>query len=211
MICQQWTRGTTSQEHAESFKKQAEVNLKLSPIAINSHTGKDHFGTFGNLKILKAIKDFEETMDIPVFHETQRGRFAFASHCTSEFLDIMPKLKLTADISHWCCVAESYLEDQEIHLKKAFKNSWHIHARIWSTPSPQVNNPESPEWESVKSLYLSWWKRILEHNNSTKDIFPITCEFGPWPYTPPAPFTREPMRSQWEANLYIKNWLMEHL
>ena len=211
LICQQWTEGTTSGEHVESFKKQADINVRLEPIAINSHTGKDHFGTFSNLKILKAIKNYGKTTEVPIFHETHRGRFAFASHVTSEYLEIMPHLNLTADLSHWCCVAESYLEDQEQRLKTIFGNCRQIHARIGNTQSPQVNDPQSPEWETERNTFLKWWKDIISLGNDTRGIFPITCEFGPWPYMPTAPFTAEPMCSQWDANIFMKKWLKENL
>ena len=211
LICQQWTEGKTAGEHVESFIRQAELNVKLKPVAINSHTGKDHFGTLHNLKILKAIRNYEETAEVPIFHETHRGRFAFASHVTSDYLEIMPNLKLTADLSHWCCVAESYLEDQEQRLKKLFGNCRQIHARLGNTQSPQVNDPQSPEWEAERGIFLKWWKQILSLENDTKGIFPITCEFGPWPYMPTAPFSAEPTCSQWDANLFMKKWLGENL
>lgn len=211
LICQQWTEGKTSLEHVDSFMSQADINLKLKPVAINSHTGKDHFGTFSNLKILKAIKNYEETAKVPIFHETHRGRFAFASHVTSEYLEIMPNLKMTADLSHWCCVAESYLEDQDQRLETIFGNCRQIHARIGSTQSAQVNDPQSPEWEAERKIFLKWWQDILSLKNATAGIFPITCEFGPWPYMPTAPFTAEPLCSQWDANLFMKQWLKENL
>src|SRR5690606_35134752 len=195
----------------DSFIKQADINVKLKPLAINSHTGKDHFDTLSNLKILKAIKEYEERSGVPVFHETHRGRFSFASHVTSSYLEIMPKLKLTADLSHWCCVAESYLEDQEHRLKDLLKNCRQIHARIGNTQSPQVNDPQSPEWEAERNIFLNWWKEILSHENETDGIFPITCEFGPFPYMPGIPFSGEPTCSQWDANMYMKKWLQEDL
>ena len=211
LICQQWTEGKTAGAHMESFIRQADINVRLKPVAINSHTGKDHFDTLSNLKILKGIKSYEERMGIPVFHETHRGRFAFASQVTSGYLDIMPKLKLTADLSHWCCVAESYLEDQELRMKDLFKNCHQIHARIGNTQSPQVNDPQSPEWEAERNIFLNWWKEILSHENETDGIFPITCEFGPFPYMPGIPFSGEPTCSQWDANMYMKKWLQEDL
>lgn len=210
LICQQWTEGETAEDHIESFKKQAKINFQLNPLLVNSHTGKDHFGTTGNLKILNAAVQFESSGSIPVTHETHRGRFSFASHVTSEILDVLPELKLTADFSHWCCVAESYLEDQQEHLEKAIKNCYHIHARIGNTQTTQVNDHQSSEWEKEKEIFLKWWKRIITRKNNINGILPITCEFGPAPYMPTVPFIAAPLTSQWKANLYMKDLLKKH-
>lgn len=211
LICQQWTEGKTAGEHAESFLRQADINSRLNPVYINSHTGKDHFSFSDNLDILTTALEFERIEKIPVTHETHRGRFAFAAHITAEFLEELPELKLTADFSHWCCVAESYLEDQEENLNKAINKAYHIHARIGSTQSSQVNDPRSEEWKNEKKLFLKWWKEITLNANSLKGILPVTCEFGPHPYMPTAPFTAAPLASQWEINLYIKELLKRQL
>lgn len=211
LICQQWTEGKTANEHSESFLEQAEVNSRLNPLLINSHTGKDHFSFSENLDILTTALEFEKTAITPVTHETHRGRFAFAAHITSGFLEELPELKLTADFSHWCCVAESFLEDQEEHLKKAMNHGFHIHARIGSTQASQVNDPRSKEWENEKRIFTGWWNKIVDKQNNLNGILPVTCEFGPHPYMATAPHTAEPLCSQWEANLYMKDLLKENL
>jgi len=38
-------------------------------------------------------------------------------------------------------------------------------------------------------------------------MFPITCEFGPYPYTMNEPDTQKPLCSQWQNNLYMKELL----
>ena len=211
LICQQWTEGKTATGHAESFLKQAEVNSRLKPLSINSHTGKDHFSFSDNLDILTTALEFEKKENTPVTHETHRGRFAFAAHITAGFLEELPELKLTADFSHWCCVAESFLEDQDEHLKKAIKQAFHIHARIGSTQASQVNDPSSDEWENVKEIFLNWWKEISLNANDLNGNLPITCEFGPYPYMPTAPFTAAPLASQWDVNLYMKKLIKSRI
>lgn len=211
LICQQWTEGEKPRDHIESFIKQAVVNSKLGPVLINSHTGKDHFESFENSQILQEISNYEKSESIPITHETHRGRFSFASHITSEFLDDLPELKLTADFSHWCCVAESYLEDQQVNLEKAMEHCYHIHSRIGNTQSSQVNDPRSEEWEKETKIFLCWWKNIIEQGNSIGGIFPITCEFGPAPYMPTHPHSGQPLCSQWEANQYMKDLLKKNL
>lgn len=211
IICQQWSEGKTANEHITSFIKQAKINTQLNPISINSHTGKDYFKFSENLKILQEALNLETSEKIPITHETHRGRFAFAAHITTEFLEKLPELKLTADFSHWCCVAESYLSDQGNNISKAISNSFQIHARIGNTQSSQVNDPRSNEWKQEKQIFLKWWKDIISAGNNFDGILPITCEFGPDPYMPTEPFTAKPLASQWDSNIYIKDFLKANL
>lgn len=130
VIAQQWTAGNTLREHMESLEEQTQRNVLLSPLFINSQTGKDHFEFEDNLELLHFSNAMTKKYDVKIHHETHRGRFAFAAHITSKYLDALPDLTLTADFSHWCCVSESYLADQTVHLEKAINKAIHIHARV---------------------------------------------------------------------------------
>jgi hypothetical protein len=55
---------------------------------------------------------------------------------------------------------------------------------------------------------LVWWRDIVAlHRATGAKSFTITTEFGPDPYMPSLPFTRQPVSSQWEINLYMKDFL----
>jgi hypothetical protein len=121
-------------------------------------------------------------------------------------------LKITADLSHWCCVSESFLEDQEEFLHEALQRTEHIHARVGFSQSPQVNHPNAPENQYALGRHLSWWKTIVKLRKKEKRAyFPITTEFGPEPYMPTEPFTNKPLADQWEVNLFMKEYLKKNL
>ena len=46
-----------------------------------------------------------------------------------------------------------------------------------------------------------------KHKDVGGKVFTITPEFGPWPYMPALPFTRQPITSQWEVNVYMRDLL----
>lgn len=140
--------------------KRLECMLPFAPDFINSHTGKDHYSFDDNCKIIDAIETFSEIHNIPVYHEIHRGRFTFHSATTLTYLEKFPQLKLVGDLSHWCVVSESMLQDQEHILNKIIPHIKHIHARVGFEQTPQVNHPFCARMEklckSISSLVASY-------------------------------------------------------
>ena len=174
------------------------------PLLINSQTGKDHFSFEQNLALIDAASDFSNDTGIKVVHETHRGKFSFALHITRDFLAARPDLRLCADFSHWCNVAESMLDDQAAALELAISRADHIHARVGHIEGPQVPDPRAPEWAEALEKHLGWWMRIVDHARSEgQSCLCITPEFGPYPYMTPLPGSRQPIADQWEINLFM--------
>lgn len=211
-IAQQWTEGATPQEHAESLEAQYRRNAELHPVLVNSHTGKDHFTTAENIAICRHAAALERELGVIVTHEIHRGRMTFSTTATMGLLDSMPDLKLTADFSHWCCVHESYLQDQTAAVERAIANSHHIHARVGHPEGPQVNDPRAPEWREALETHLQWWQKIVDHHKrlGTK-LLTICPEFGPPDYMMTLPYTRQPVADLWEINCYMRDLLAERL
>jgi len=146
---------------------------------------------------------------VPIYHEIHRGRFTFHSAGITAYIEKYPELKLTADLSHWCTVSESFLEDQQDVLSSTFNHSGYIHARVGHTQSPQVNDPFAPEWEDTLSLFVGWWKEIIRRNlENNVEVFPICPEFGPFPYMPLLPITKQAVVDQWATNVKMKDYLI---
>src|SRR4030042_1344301 len=140
-----WGLSLPTEEHAASCEAQYRRAAELRPVLVNSHSGKDWFSTEENLLVLRRAARLEEELGLPVAHEVHRGRAPFSTTATAALLERMPDLKLAADFSHWCCVHESLLEDQEQILAKAIDRSFHIHARIGHPEGPPVSAARAPE------------------------------------------------------------------
>jgi hypothetical protein len=184
------------------------VNLvELKPNFINSHTGKDYFSFDDNCRIIELVENISQKSGVPILHETHRGRFTFHAASLLPYLDRFPKLRLTADFSHWCTVSESLLDEQQEILEKVIPFVHHLHARVGYEHSPQVNDPFAPEWKSTFETFVGWWKKVIKAGNVTEDFFTICPEFGPAPYMPTMPFTQKPLGDQWKINVRIKDYL----
>ncbi len=201
-------KNETIESHIALMKKNLHILAELNPLFINSHTGRDHFSFDDNCKAIDAALNFAAQHNIRILHETHRGRFSFHTTTLLPYLQKFPELELVGDLSHFCTVSESMLEDQEEKLQLILPHIAHIHARIGFEQSPQINDPSAPEWSKYVDQFIQWWNTVLLLNKEAgKTLFTITPEFGPVPYMPVLPFTQNPLSNQWDNNLYMLNRL----
>lgn len=194
-------------KHLRQFREGITAAAALKPIYINCHSGRDHFSVEQNRGFMTFTSELSSRTGIPVYHETHRGRSLFAAHVTREYLERIPDLRLTLDISHWCTVHESTLEDQEANVALALGRTDHIHARIGHSEGPQVNDPRSPEWDEVNQRHLGWWDEVVKRKRKEGSRMTILTEFGPPYYLPTVPYTRQPLANQWEINVHMMQLL----
>ena len=207
-VAQQHSGGQTADEHVASYEEQFLRALDLNPLLINSHSGKDYFSLADNCKIIDKAADLAAAHDVLAIHEIHRGRCTFSSTACMELLDARPETKLCADFSHWCCVHESLLADQQERVDRAIAQSYHIHARVGHPEGPQVTHPAAPEWAGAVDAHLAWWDKIVETRRAAGDKQLTICpEFGPRTYMPSIPFTNQPVADLFEVNLYMKERL----
>jgi len=184
-------------------------NLTDSPVLfINSQTGKDYFSFNKNNALIEIADQLSAKANKTILHETHRGKFSFAAHIMKEYLEKIPSLKITLDISHWCNVAETFLEDQELAVDLAISRTEHIHSRVGYQEGPQIPDPRAPEWQEAIEIHANWWDKVIKRKQKEgANEFTITTEFGASPYLLLMPFTRQPITSQWEINVYMMNYL----
>lgn len=198
--------------HKDAYLFHLHHLAKLNPVQIDAQTGKDYFSFEQNKELFDAATSFTKETGITVAHETHRNKALFAAHVTKQYLEQIPSISITADFSHWCVVAESFLEDQQPAVALAIQHTIHIHARVGHTQAAQVTDPALPEWNDALQTHLLWWKQIAAHHQKTgKEILTITPEFGPAPYMIHHPLTKEPLADQWAINMWMMNYLKKEL
>lgn len=191
-----------------NFEKHLLNIASLNPLYIDSQTGKDYFSFEDNSKLISLAQKIENATGIKIFHQTHRNKFLFAAHIAAQYLAKIPSLKLTLDISHWCNVHESFLEDQQEALDQTIKRTRHIHARVGNTQSAQVIDPFSKENEAAFRFHVNCWDKVIALlTEEGAEYLTITPEFGPAPYLLHNPVTETPMADQWEVNIAMLNFL----
>ncbi|MBS1564417.1 MAG: sugar phosphate isomerase/epimerase [Bacteroidetes bacterium] len=208
-IAQHWeTVEPSFDRHREEYAMRIGRLAAAKPLFINSQTGKDYYSFEQNKQLLSLAAAATAETGIDVYHETHRGKFSFAAHITHAYLRQLTGLELTLDISHWCAVAETLLHDQAEAVQTAIARTRHIHARIGHPQGPQVNDPRAPEWQAALNFHLQCWDVVVETNRQMqRPRLTFTVEFGPEPYMPQQPYTRQPLADQWEINLHMKDML----
>jgi sugar phosphate isomerase/epimerase len=199
-------------KHRETTARRLRRLAALRPEFLSSQTGRDYFSFEENRELLLLADEISAETGVTIIHETHRGRFSFAAQALRPYLEELPKLKLTLDISHWCVVSESLLEDQEEAVEMALNRAEHVHARVGGPQTPQIIDPRSPVWQTEVRRHLGWWRRIAErYLREGRERMTVTVEFGPVPYTTVHPEHGKPLLEQWEANLGIREILTAHL
>jgi sugar phosphate isomerase/epimerase len=196
--------------HLDAFKKSinaATSEYQQKPLYINCHSGRDFFTYEQNKAFIDHTTEASTKSGIPIYHETHRGRMLFAAHIARNFIEKNPALRLTLDISHWCNVHESLLQDQDETVKLALSRVGHIHSRIGHEEGPQVNDPRAPEWEAAVKAHLAWWDIVVEQKVKSGETLTILTEFGPPNYLPTVPFTHQPLADQWAINVHMMHLL----
>ena len=196
--------------HLETFKKMlfaAANNNIQKPLYINCHSGRDYFSFEENAALVEYSISIARQRGIKICHETHRSRMLFASSVAKKYLQQIEGLRITFDVSHWCNVSESLLQDQPETLALTLPRVDHIHARIGHPEGPQVNDPRAPEWEPAVKAHFEWWDAIVALKRQQGELLTILTEFGPPDYMPVLPYTKQPVANQWEINVYMLHLL----
>jgi sugar phosphate isomerase/epimerase len=181
---------------------------KKMPLQISAQTGREFYTEEQVDECLSVCKKVTQKTGIPIYQETHRNKWAYAAHTVCKQLQKHPDLELTLDVSHWFCVSESYLQDQQPAVDLAIRQAKHIHARIGHTEGPQVWEPAAEEYAEALNEHLKIWdKWILKMKQSGAPYCTITPEFGPPPYLVFANRQGTPFDEQWRLNLWMKNLL----
>jgi sugar phosphate isomerase/epimerase len=198
------------QEHLDTFKKMidgAATNKVQQPLYINCHSGRDWFSFDQNKAFIDYTTQVSKQTGVLICHETHRARILYSAAVARPFFEKLPDLRITFDVSHWCNVHESLLEDQQETVNMALERVGHIHARIGHPEGPQVNDPRAPEWERVVAAHFAWWDKVAERKKKNNERLTILTEFGPPDYMPTLPYTRQALADQWAINVHMMHLL----
>ena len=130
-------------EHFNFFKKMvdaAATNKLIKPLYINCHSGRDYFSFDQNKSFIDHTIALSKKTGIKILHETHRSRIMYSAPAGRSYFDKIKDLRITFDVSHWCNVSESLLNNQLETVKIAIERTDHIHARIGHPEGPQVND-----------------------------------------------------------------------
>ncbi len=192
-------------QHWDDFARKTEAALEARPLFLTVLAGCDAWPLGLSVEFFGRALQIAEQFKVVASFETHRSRATFTPWITAELLRQLPTLRLTCDFSHWCCVCERLVLDEEPDLLTQFaKRAQHIHARIGYAQGPQVPHPAAPEYRDALVAHERWWDAIWRAKaDAGADFITMTPEAGPDGYLHTQPFTHTPVASLDEINHWM--------
>lgn len=175
--------GESPDEQVESFRYLMDRALGTEPDRVVAHSGRDVWGLPEAIAFYEKIVAVEEELGVSAAHETHRSRPLATPWATAAVLGSVPELRLCCDFSHWTVVCERLLEDQQAAIELAARHAIHLHARVGSDQTSQVEDPADPLVEKELSTFESWWDLVWDaQERGGFEVSTLTPEYGPPPY-----------------------------
>lgn len=198
----------TWQGHLAELDQQLPQAEALRPQRITLIAGSDSWHAETQDRFLEALLDRLETCSCPVSLETHRSRSLFNPWAIAAQLSRHPRLRLTADISHWCAVSERLFTPELEPIEAIADHVDHIHARVGHAQGPSVSHPFAPEWAQALDAHRRCWQLFDQRQRARgHGATSITPEFGPDGYLPCLPFTAMPVSELDAINTAMAHWL----
>lgn len=198
----------TPEQHLEDLAAQLACAPALDPLRVTVLTGSDSWPWPVQHRFWGEALALAEASGLPVSFETHRSRSLCSPWLLEPYLEAFPALRLTADISHWCAVAERLMTPELEPVRAMAARVDHIHARVGHAQGPSVGHPFAPEWTEALEAHRRCWQLFArERSEASQGPFTITPEFGPDGYLPQLPFTRQPVADLLEINGAMADWL----
>ena len=215
-------RAASPQAHADDLRvalEQCAATPELNPIRVNCLGGLDAWPEPVTERFLREGIAQAAALGLSLSFETHRSRSLFNPWVTARMLAALPELRLTADISHWCVVAERLMDTEPEVIAQMAAHVDHIHARVGYDQGPQVPHPAAPEYQHCLASHQHCWAQFWQAQHAAgMTETTLTPEFGPDGYLHLAPFSREPVGDLWDINKWMaeterghfQRWQLEH-
>lgn len=193
------------EDHLEDFELKAGIAREASPLFLTVLGGCDAWPAALSVEFFGRCLQLAGEIGVAVSFETHRSRSTFHPWATAELLRQLPEMRLTCDFSHWCCVCERLvMNDEPELLAEIARRTQHIHARIGYDQGPQVPHPAAPEYAEALAAHERWWNVIWRTQaEAGREWTSMTPEFGPDGYLHTLPFSATPVASLDEVNRWM--------
>jgi sugar phosphate isomerase/epimerase len=194
---------SSPESHLEDFRRQTEDALECSPIFFTVLAGCDRWPAAQSVEFFGRALEIGRELGADPSFETHRSRPTYNPWATRDLLECLPDLRLTCDFSHWCCVCERLVLDEEAGiLALCAARARHVHARVGHAQGPQVPHPAAPEYRAALKAHERWWDAVWAAQTGSPGPT-LTPEFGPDGYLQAEPFTRVPAANLDEINRWM--------
>ena len=149
--------------------------------------------------------------NMPILFETHRDGLLNDLYFTLQLMDLVPDMRLCADLSHFVVDREMRApipERDQGYISAVLNRSDCFQGRVANREQVQVqiNFPQHQEWVEI---FKGWWKdgmRAWRKRNDNDATLVFLCELGPPPYAITDANQNE-LSDRWEESLQIREWV----
>ena len=150
---------------------------------------------------------------MPLLFETHRDGLLNDLYYTLQLMDLVPEMRLCADLSHFVVDREMRNpigETDQAYISSILDRSDCLQGRIATREQIQIqiDFPQHQEWVEI---FKGWWKegmRAWRQRNGDQGELVFLCELGPPPYAITDREQRE-LSDRWEESLRIRDWALD--
>ncbi len=154
-----------------------------------------------------------DAIGMPLLFETHRDGLLNDMYFTLQLMDLIPEMRLCADLSHFVVDRELRApvpERDQAYIESILDRSDCFQGRIASREQVQVpiNFPQHQQWVEI---FKDWWTYGMQQwrrRNADDATLVYLCELGPPPYAITDGDQRE-LSDRWEESLQIRRWALE--
>lgn len=166
------------------------------------------------IRLLKNLVAEAKGANVPYFIETHRGRITQDLIRTVQYVNEIPDLRLTIDLSHYVLAGEGcYSEKAEECFDVLLKRTSSIHARVSNGQQIQIDiGPDGKH--PMTERFIGWWEKGMSYwlkEAKPGDALPLVCELGPPDYsiTQYSNPSLIEISNRWEQAIVLKRILEE--
>lgn len=150
---------------------------------------------------------------MPLLFETHRDGLLNDLYFTLQLMDLVPRMRLCADLSHFVIDRELRMpvaERDRQYISSVLQRSDCFQGRVASREQIQIqiNFPQHLEWVEI---FKSWWREGIgawRQRNDDDATLVFLCELGPPPYAITDAKQNE-LSDRWQESLQIRDWVRE--
>jgi len=154
-----------------------------------------------------------ESAGLPMLFETHRDSLLNDLYYTLQVMDLVPDMRLCADLSHF--VVDREMRDpisaiDQGYIDRILERSDCFQGRIANREQVQIQIG-FPQHQAWVDIFREWWKqgmRSWRARNDENATLIFLCELGPPPYAITDGNRRE-LSDRWEEALKIRKWAQE--
>ena len=151
--------------------------------------------------------------ELPLLFETHRDGLLNDLYFTLQLMDLVPEMRLCADLSHFVVDREFRApvpERDQQYIAAVLERADCFQGRVASREQVQIqiDFPQHQEWVEI---FKGWWMhgmRMWRKRNTCNAKLVFLCELGPPPYAITDAHQNE-LSDRWQESLRIRDWARE--